>query len=40
MIETSEEEYNKLVDTQHNAFKNYKMDDKIINFFNKIKNII
>ena len=36
MIETSEEEYNKLVDTQHNAFKNYKMDDKITNFFNKI----
>jgi hypothetical protein len=36
MIETSEEEYNKLVDTQYNAFKNYKMDDKITNFFNKI----
>jgi hypothetical protein len=36
MIETSEEKYNKLVDTQHNAFKNYKMDDKITNFFNKI----
>lgn len=36
MIETSDEEYNKLVDTQHNAFKNYKMDDKITNFFNKI----
>ena len=33
---SSEEEYNKLVDTQHNAFKNYKMDDKITNFFNKI----
>ena len=36
---TSEEEYNKLVDTQYNAFKNYKMDDKITNFFNiYIKN--
>ena len=29
----SEEEYNKLVYTQYNAFKNYKMDDKITNFF-------
>jgi len=33
---TSEEEYNKLIDTQYNAFKNYKMDDKITTFFNKI----
>jgi hypothetical protein len=36
MIETSEEKYNKLVNTQYNAFKNYKMDNKITNFFNKI----
>jgi hypothetical protein len=33
---TSEEEYNKLVNTQYNAFKNYKMDNKITNFFKKI----
>jgi hypothetical protein len=33
---TSEEEYNKLVDRQYNAFKNYKINDKITNFFNKI----
>jgi hypothetical protein len=33
---TSEEEYTRLVDKQYNAFKNYKMDCKIINFFNKI----
>ena len=33
---TSEEEYNKLIDTQYNAFKNYKMDDKITTFFDKI----
>ena len=32
----TEDKYNKLVDTQYNAFKNYKMDDKITNFFNKI----
>jgi hypothetical protein len=31
-----EEEYNKLIDTQYNAFKNYKMDDKITTFFDKI----
>ena len=36
MDNMTEEKYNKLVDTQHNAFKNYKMDDKITNFFNKI----
>ena len=35
-LKNSSEEYNKLVDTQHNAFKNYKMDDKITNFFKKI----
>ena len=33
---SSEEEYNKLIDTQYNAFKNYKMDDKITTFFDKI----
>jgi hypothetical protein len=33
---TSEEEYNKLVNTQYNAFKNYKMDNKITTFFDKI----
>ena len=33
---SSEEEYNKLIDTQYNAFKNYKMDDKITIFFDKI----
>ena len=33
---TSEEEYNKLIDTQYNAFKNYKMDNKITTFFDKI----
>jgi hypothetical protein len=33
---TSEEEYNKLIDKQYNAFKNYKMDNKITSFFNKI----
>ena len=32
----SEEKYNELVNNQYNAFKKYKMDDKIINFFNKI----
>ena len=36
MNNMTEEKYNKLVDTQHKAFKNYKMDDKITNFFNKI----
>jgi hypothetical protein len=36
MKNLSEEKYNKLVNTQYNAFKNYKMDDKITNFFNKI----
>jgi hypothetical protein len=36
MDNMTEEKYNKLVDTQHKAFKNYKMDDKITNFFNKI----
>ena len=33
---SSEEEYNKLIDTQYNAFKNYKMDNKITTFFDKI----
>jgi hypothetical protein len=33
---SSEEEYNKLIDTQYNSFKNYKMDDKITIFFDKI----
>jgi hypothetical protein len=32
----SEEEYTRLVDKQNNAFKKYKMDCKIIKFFNKI----
>ena len=32
----SEEKYKELVDIQYNAFKKYKMDDKITNFFNKI----
>ncbi len=36
MDNMTEDKYNKLVDTQYNAFKNYKMDDKITNFFNKI----
>ena len=36
MDNMTEDKYNKLVDTQYNAFKNYKMNDKIINFFNKI----
>jgi hypothetical protein len=36
MSDMSEDKYNKLVDTQYNAFKNYKMDNKITNFFNKI----
>jgi hypothetical protein len=36
MDNITEDKYNKLVDIQHNAFKNYKMDDKITNFFNKI----
>jgi len=35
-LKITSEEYNKLVDTQYNAFKNYKMDNKITNFFNKI----
>jgi hypothetical protein len=35
-INISEEEYNKLVDRQYNAFKKYTMDNKITNFFNKI----
>ena len=33
---TSEEKYNKLIDTQYNSFKNYKMDNKITTFFDKI----
>ena len=36
MDNMTEDKYNKLVDTQYNAFKNYKMNDKITNFFNKI----
>jgi hypothetical protein len=32
----TEDKYNKLINTQYNAFKNYKMDNKITNFFNKI----
>jgi len=36
LTNTSEEEYNKLIDNQYNAFKKYKMEDKITNFFNKI----
>jgi hypothetical protein len=35
-INISEKEYNILVDNQYNAFKKYKMDNKITNFFNKI----
>ena len=36
MDNMTEEKYNKLVDTQYNAFKNYKIDDKITIFFDKI----
>ena len=36
LTNTSEEEYNKLIDNQYNAFKKYKMEDKITNFSNKI----
>ncbi len=36
MNNLSEAKYKELVDIQYNAFKKYKMDDKIINFFNKI----
>jgi len=35
-MKISEEEYNKLVDRQNNSLKQYKMDDKIIDFFKKI----
>lgn len=35
-MKISEDEYNKLVDRQNNSLKQYKMDDKIISFFNKI----
>lgn len=35
-MKISEDEYNKLVYRQNNSLKQYKMDDKIIHFFNKI----
>ena len=35
-MKVSEVEYNKLVDIQNNSLKQYKMDDKITNFFKKI----
>jgi hypothetical protein len=36
MDNMTEDKYNNLVNNQYNSFKNYKMDEKIINFFNKI----